>query len=309
MFILFNPLVIYASSVNGQFDIIPAVFLLLAWNSYKKNEDLKSGFYSGTAILFKQHVAIFIFYLTINLVKVDYKRIKGYFFGNLTIAVPVLVISSILNFQGLVEHAIRFHINRVPTGFSLTTAIYWGTYYLSRSITNEMTAGNAAGLTLTINTVLLFTILISLAIGLWRAENDDLNFLKTLILAYLVFFILNKSFFFHYFLSLFVIYIEYERHRQKSVSNLRLAWNLSLIPILGLWSAKIPQDIRRLLGTNFLLIFYVSSLSLHFLILYSLNRRKVHLLENKWIKYTYIAFLASIPLLFYAMDNFDPYNS
>ncbi|MHA2276525.1 MAG: hypothetical protein ACXAC2_12190 [Candidatus Kariarchaeaceae archaeon] len=64
LFILFNPIVIFASSVKGQFDIIPAFLLLLAWNSYKKGQNVRSGVFSAASVLVKQYGFIFIIFLT-----------------------------------------------------------------------------------------------------------------------------------------------------------------------------------------------------------------------------------------------------
>ncbi|MHA2250184.1 MAG: glycosyltransferase 87 family protein [Candidatus Kariarchaeaceae archaeon] len=303
LFILFNPILIYSSCVKGQFDIFPAFLLLLAWNSYKRDNQIKSGIYSAAAILFKPYGIIFIMYLAIILLKNDYRKFRKYIVGNMTVVFPILLFASFLNFQGLIDHAIIFHLKRAPNGHSLTTSLYLSIQYIGDIFLSENVTGVLSSILLISLTILLLIILILLAIRIWTHEQSNKTILETLILGFVVLFLLNKTFFFHYLPILVVLWIEYKRERSQIISNEQLAWNYIYLPIIGIFKIywMVPSDIRDFIGSYWLAVIYITSLLFHFIISFSILKIGRPIFRNKYVLYTYILFLILVPFHFAGM--------
>ncbi|MHA2052485.1 MAG: glycosyltransferase 87 family protein [Candidatus Hodarchaeales archaeon] len=306
LFILFNPILIYASCVKGQFDIFPAFLILIAWNNYKRGNHLKSGFYSGAAFLFKPYGIIFIFYTTIRLLKNDYRKFRKYIMGNIIVAFPILVFASLLNLYGLIDHAIVYHLRREPNGHSITTSLYLAVNYLGDIFLSENLTDVLSSILLISLTILMGVILLLIAVPIWTNEQSERQFLKTLILGFVVFFLLNKTFFFHYLPILVILWIEYKRERSQIVSNEQLAWNYIHLPIIGIFKIywTVPADIRDFVSSNWLVVIYIACLLLHFLILFAILKIGRPIYQNKYILYSYIFFIISIPFHFAIMYDF-----
>ena len=298
LLILFNPILIFGSCVKGQFDIFPAFLLLLAWNSYKNDKQIRSGFYSGAAFLFKQYGIIFIFFITISLMKSDFVKMRKYIVGNLLIGFPILIIASILNFHGLIDHSIIFHLKRKPNGYSLTAWIFLGSHKITESLWDEKFANIVSSVFQISLTIVLIVLLIMLAVRLWNSENSKREVLETLMLGYLVFFILNNAFFYNYLAILLILWVEYKREKAQSLTNSQLAWNYAYLPIIGIFKKKIPLDIRELFGSNWLVIIYFTCLLLHLIIMFLIQKKEIPLYKNKFAFYSYILFVLIIPFNF-----------
>ncbi|MHA2089440.1 MAG: glycosyltransferase 87 family protein [Candidatus Kariarchaeaceae archaeon] len=294
LFILFNPIVIFASSVKGQFDIIPAFLLLLAWNSYKKGQNVRSGVFSAASVLVKQYGFIFIIFLTAILVRTDIRKLKEYILGSILITFPTIIVASILNFQGLLDHSIVYHLERDPNGYSLTSGVYWSTYNIIKFIDDRNSAIIASTVVLTSFSIILAASLIYLTYRLSSKEYSEKAILETLMVGYFVFFLLNKSFFWNYLVFFLLLWVEYKRVQEQSISENLLAWNYSFIPLMGILKNKIPLDIRDLIGTHWLFLIYSTCILAHLIIMILIQRKGIPIFKNRIIRYSYAIFLTVI---------------
>ena len=123
--VLFNPFIIYLSSIWGMFDATVLAFLLLSILYLMQNKYELSGIFLGVAVLMKQTAVLagLILFITVwkreNLKKaIQLFVVSGATFS--VVSLPFLID----NFQGFLMQNLSLHANRPPWGFNIFALIY-----------------------------------------------------------------------------------------------------------------------------------------------------------------------------------------
>ncbi len=300
LFILFNPLLIYVGSIKGHFDIIPVLFFVYSWIYYKKQNYILAGVFGGLAILSKQYSVLFSFFIGINLMKLDLRKLFRYIWGHLIAAIPVIAIAGYLNFDGMIYHAIVFHLDRGPAGMSFTSIIHHILFYEVSSI---------ADLFVFVTTVLLIIIQLYLAYKLWISDNASVDVIKAILYSVIFFFILNKVFWPQYLAVLAIVWVLYRKESGKPITRTQLGWSYVGIPICFSFKAylTVPSDIQSLLGNYWFQIVWLFGILLHFIILIILHKLEFTLFPSKKIKIVYALLLPIAPIHYYYTSIGAPY--
>lgn len=271
LFILFNPFILYAGSYKSQFDVFPAIMMILSWRKKQENKPVLSGVYSGAAMMLKQYSLIFSFYLWLHYLKKDKKEALFHTIGILTVFIPVLLIGAILNLHGMIYHAILFHLGRNPNGFSITVI----TYYSLTSILKF--AGTSTSITNTIGKMILdiFSIILLLTLAyigekVWKLNPEkQTDLLKLIIYGFLAFYLLNKGFLLHYLAAFFPLLAQYWQDKKQKPSALLISWEIISIPLIYILriALMIPPDIKTLIGPYWFEIMWFSLVIIHLILL------------------------------------------
>lgn len=307
LFILFNPLFLYSTSVKGQFDVIPTLFLLLAWRYFLEKRLILSGFLAATSILFKQYGVIVSFYLGINILKKDYRKFPRFVFGHLLISVPVLGIAAYLNYDGLIDHALLYHLNRLPSGISLTSLVYWPVKGTVEFVTNQSWTGILVGnVILVIFKMLLIYVMLYLGNMLWQTENASEDVMRIIIYAFLAFFILNNVLWEQYFIALFVLWAEFKNEKKQIIHEQALYWIFATVPLVIPYrlSHSTPPDVQILFGENWFDILWFTFVLTHFFIMLILYVKKKPMFTNSYVKWLYRTLVLLLPVHYLFFKNF-----
>ncbi len=297
LFLLFNPIILYAGSYKGQFDVFPAIAIIYAWRYFEQNQDFKAGIATSIAVLIKQHGAILIFLLFIALIKKNQKRAAQFVIGNLVVAIPVLTVGALLNFQGMVNHAILFHLGRLPNGYSITSVLFYFFLFGGKAIGLEQLGKLIAyGL---LNVLALVLVLAELYLGylLIKKPRTKEEIMRYILYGYGVFFLLNKGFLIHYLVVFVVLWVEYRRIEEKPITSYHVAWAVVAIPLLFAFKVALmtPADIRTFLGPYWAGILWFLLIFIHF-ILVKVISDVLPLLEQPRTRRIYYVIVALLPL-------------
>jgi len=305
LFILFNPVLIFTASIKGQFDIYPTIFILLGWRKFKDKSYVKAGFLLGISILFKQYAILVIFFFGLSLLKRNFRKLPKFVFGQLLAVVPILTIAAIINFEGLLDHAIKFHLERPPTGLSLTSIVYnplTSALELSYSSILSIFVGN---IIILVFKMALIVSLLYLGYNLLLSDNEDKDILRTLIYAFVLFFLLNNVFWTQYFIVMIVLLFEYKREIGEDISDTMISWNYALVPVAIIFRVftMTADDVKAFLGDLAIIIIWFIGVTSHFIVMLILRHQKANLFPNRYIKTLYGTFLIILPIHLWAMVN------
>jgi Gpi18-like mannosyltransferase len=280
LLVLFSPVLIYSGAYKGQFDIFVALLLLGSWIFLKQNRVVLSGILSALSILSKPYAIIVSFYVFVYLVKQDKKFSLVYVAGNILGAIPVLGLGAILNLDGMINHAILFHLHRPPDGFSIIGLILdIVTYIPYFSGVNSVALSRPLSI---ISTAVLVLLLILTSFLLLRSESTSDNLLKAINAGLLFFFLFNKVFWLQYVCLLFVFIMLYLIEQDKNIPITWIDWSLNTIPLVLILRCAffVPEDIQQFLGENWYNIIWVLGSSLHLFVLGIQLQQKKDLLKT-----------------------------
>ncbi|MHA2033567.1 MAG: hypothetical protein ACW99Q_29720 [Candidatus Kariarchaeaceae archaeon] len=286
LFILFHPFIIYTSSVKGQFDIIPVYFLMLAWINFEKQNYTRSGAYIATSILFKQYGVLFSYILGLSLLKTNYKKLVNLIGGHLLVTIPVLAIGALLNFDGMIYHAIEYHLERTSGGFSLAAIIYFFVTFLLRKKYDSI-------FSIAVGNLIIILFLISL--------------IFVLIYRGYVLFLLNNVLWEQYFIIFMILWLEQKNINNGEILDTTLYWNYAMVPltIISRVYFMFPPDVQNLFGEYWIEIIWFSGIFLHFFLMYIFTKKKIEMFSFWYIKVIYTVVLIIAPFHYIVMVNRD----
>ncbi len=279
LFILFNPILIYAGSIKGQFDVIPGILLLYSWRFHNEGSYTISGLCSGAAILFKQYCAMFSLLLVIALLRNDKRNLGRHILGVLTIFIPTLILGAVINLDAMIERAILYHVRRRPGGYSL----FWLTSIVLEAIGYDR---DSSILPRTVGMGTVATVLIVLFLSFWLLKSPETQqkVLQTFFLSFAALLIL-KVFHIHYLAAIIPLWTQYRRETRGRLTMTELAWAISLIPLTV--SIRVnqmtPPDTRLLFGEDWLLLIWIIGVLSHVALVLIFRLKNTPLYQNKWI--------------------------
>jgi len=306
LLILFNPIFIYASAVKGQFDIVPALFMILAWRYYLEDKFELSGILAGISILFKQYGVLLTFFIGLSLLKKDYRKSFRFLLGHLISTVPILLLAAYLNFDGLREHAILYHLNRAPSGISLTSLVYWPVVSSVKYFSQSHVALFYGGMILAIFKLALIYFLLLLGNRLWNSENNNQDVLRYILYGFIIFYLLNNVLWEQYFVVLIVLWVEFKNEKREIIHEQSLYWNFATIPIVIAYRTPTttPDDLINILGNNWIQIVWFTGVILHFVIMMVLYILKKPMFTSRRVKFLYQMVVILSPIHYYFTVNF-----
>jgi hypothetical protein len=305
LFILFNPIMIYISSIKGHFDVFAALFFVYSWLYFRKEKDIHAGIFGGIAILFKQHAVLFSFMIGVYLLKLNLKRLIRYIYGHLISTIPVLIIASIMNFEGMMNHMLLYHLDRKPAGISPTAFIYDLIRYQGESLM-------IADMFALIMTLILIVVQLTLAYKLWVSKLKLSDVTKTILFSFFFFCILNKVSWPQYLVVLVILWVVNKKENEVPISKTQLSWSYATTSLALSYRVNIvvPTDVQSFLGDFWIQIIWITGVLIHFVIILYLTKikvPKVPLFTNRKIIVIYILFLAVLPFHLYYMSLDAPY--
>lgn len=297
LILLFNPFLIYSSAVKAQFFNLSVICLIYSWRAYQKEQDIIAGVWAAAAILIKQYSVLFALFLGWALLKKSLKRTTKLLLGAIIITVPILAIGAVSNFQGMMEKTILFNISKEPAGYSITSMLYSWLSFFGETYNINFLVVLAKSITY-LGTGLLLGAFIYLAYNLWKEELTDERILKTIILSFLLTFVLNKQFWLHYLPVIIALWLEYKHMKQERIGDIFLAWNYALIPLILIVriTNMLPTDVSDLIGLYGVAAIVLGGLILHFVILIIMSLKNYLLFSNKKMKVSYIVIIIALTI-------------
>lgn len=289
LFILFNPFLIFISSIKGQFDIIPAIFIFFSFRSFRNSEYLKSGFFIGISILFKQYGLIINAFLGLYVLFQGKRETFNYIVGFFLSVFPVILFGALMNLNGMIQHALLFHINRIPSGLSVTALLYYVTYFGFRYMDLPTVADSFSSFILSTSVIILLSSLLVLAAKFYYSDRSYGILTKYMFYGFVFSILLNKVFYFQYLVPFFVIAIEYMYTQKKLFSDTQFAWEFSIIPFAVMYRVidQTPGDTRALFGEYWLYVLWAIILVIHLIIMITSIKLGMKPLRNKKLKILY----------------------
>lgn len=307
LFILFNPFIIATSSIKGQFDIIPVIFLYIAWIKYKREDYYKSGILIGISILFKQYGILFSFILGLNLLKTNLRKFVKFFLGHLLIMIPIISIAALLNFEGLRYHAITYHLDRPPSGYSLTSIFFYSVTIFSRENYSSLFSNMVGYLIEVAFFSILLYILLYFAYRLWISENEHINVINSLLLVYTGFYLFNNVFWIQYFIIFMILWVEWKKLMLSPIVDTSLNWCYATLPFVIVFrvSFMVPADVQKVIGDYWIEVIWLIGVITHFVIMFLFKKQKRNMFEFRFIKPVYIFGLILLPIHFLVMREIN----
>ncbi|MHA2098279.1 MAG: hypothetical protein ACW99A_06305 [Candidatus Kariarchaeaceae archaeon] len=293
LFILFNPFIIYTSSIKGQFDVIPVFFLLLGWREFEKEKFVKSGFYIAISILFKQYGVLFSYILGLTLLRTKYNKVYRFILGHLLIAIPVIGIAVLWNSEGLLYHAVEYHLERPYAGFSFAAILNFFVQYVIINLINILFL------------TLLIYVLIYRGYILWNSDNSPSDIIRALIYSYIAFFLLNTVLFEQYSIIFMVLWVEQKFINHGKILDTSLYWNYAVIPLSLIFRVffMTPPDVQEIFGPYWIQIIWFSGIFIHFILMYIFTKREKQLFRFWYSKVIYTFILIIMPFHYLVMTN------
>ena len=288
LFILFNPINIYTSAMSNQIDMFPAILLVICWLAYKNEKYFLAGVSGMTACLIKYFLIFLLILIFISLLKKPLKTIQPYIIDNLIVLIPTIVIISIINFQGFLDHAILYQLFRAPIGSSISALAYGiGVIILPSSLIypfQSIISISGFGI---ISIVVLFS-----SINVYKNPTDK-NVIFYSFLSFLMFCTFNKVFWPQYLVPLLALWLLYRIENTNHLSNEITYWTISIMPIGLLYRSGdfATHTLVNLLGPNFFIYLLLIGIGLHiFLLLTLLKTQKINF-RNRNIMISYFVIL------------------
>ncbi len=296
LFLLFNPIILYAGSYKGQFDVFPAIALVYAWRLFEREQDFKAGIATSVAVLIKQHGAIFIFLVFVALIGKSKKRSIKFFLGNVVVTLPVLAVGAWINLQGMIDHAILFHLGRLPNGYSISSVLFYLFLIGGKAIGFEQAGEFIAYGLLDVFSLVLISSELFLGYLLVKKPRNDVEIMRHILYGYGIFFLLNKGFLIHYITVFLVLWVEYKRIQEDPITSYHVGWAIVTIPLLFVFKMPLmtPADIRTILGQYWAAILWGLLIAVHFLLM-KIITRTVPLLEQAKVRRIYYVMIALLP--------------
>ncbi len=297
LFILFNPLNIYISGMTNQIDMFPAILLVLSWYAYKNNHYFFSGMAVMTAFLIKEYAIFLMIFLFIAIYRKSFHLSIKYILGNLIIAIPTILVVSLINFQGFIQHAIIYQLFRQPIGSSLSAFVF----EIGKAVLPSSLDSFYQSLISFISFGIIFIFILVGSISIFKDPTDK-KIIFFSVLSFLTFCLFNKVFWPQYLVSLFALWILYRIEYQKTLSNEFISWTVAILPIfLLLRSGEFAtQSLVYILGLDFFTNLLLITFALHFILLISLwKMNKINIRHRKFVIAYCIIFTFIISQIFF----------
>ena len=260
----------------------------------------------ATSILMKQYGILFSVFLGLHLLKKKYREFPKFFFGHLIIAIPIVGVVAYFNLQGLIDHALLYHLDRPPSGYSFTSIILYSLRIVIRqkySSTLSILIGN---IIIEIFQALLIFSLIYVAINMWQSKNEMSDLIKYLMYAHLCFYFLNNVLWIQYFIIFLVLWSEYLRATKREIKMVSIYWGYACIPMAVVIRAKLYTipNVVQLLGDHWFTIIWIIGVSTHYIMFFYYHKRKTSMYEFWYAKLLHILMTILLPFQYYLMVNF-----
>ncbi len=243
----------------------------------------------------------------LNLLKRKYKKFPKFFVGHLLVMIPVLTIAAILNFEGLKYHAITYHLERPPSGFSITSIFFYTITIVSRESYSSLFSVAIGHLIQVAFFTTLVLILLYFGHWLWTSENELIDVLNSLLFALAGFFLFNNVFWEQYFVIFMILWIEKKKLLQTPISDTSIFWNYVTLPFVIVFrvSFMVPEDVENLLGSFWMEIIWFSGVILHFVLMYIFRKQGRPMFARWYIKSIYTIGIILLPFHFALMSGLD----
>ena len=271
-FILFNPILLFSGIFKGQFDIWSGVFLFLAWISYRRGEYGRVGIYCGIAMFIKQYNILFSWLLLVALLKERKIKEMGIVIINVLIIAAInFAAGFILAPETFLYHAIIFHIERAPTGYSVTAFVTYGIVFVRTVFLPVAVSSNLIVILSLLSSVVSLVLLLYFVYFKIIKEPYLSNFmiLKRILEAHVLFFIFAKVLYLQY-LTIFATFApEYQYARAKVLPKRFVSWMFIITPLLVTVRIAhfVPQTVRITIGPYWLSTIFLLFMLAHFALL------------------------------------------
>ncbi len=293
--LLFNPLSLYVGVIKGQFDVFVAICLVKCWWTFQDGQMSRAGFWGGLAFMLKVYGAFLPYFVGISLLKDNIRQFFLFVSGVLTSLAIFLVPILFTEFDGLIQHAVLFHLDRHPNGFSIPAYLYYSADFLFSDSVFE-----AATLVIVwTSTLILVFCLAYLTFHVLQEDTNDHLLLITL-KFFLVFFVLNKVFWLQYALSPLTLFFLLDRDWKAEELRQWGHWAIILSPVSVLFRLihMVPPDVREFVGPFWVEVMWLSFVSIHLLLVYLYRQRIDWTPKNRRV---YLFFLIALPIHFALM--------
>ncbi len=193
--ILFNPFIIFVSSLWGMIDSWSAAFLVGSIYFIVKRENKKAAIFFGLSALVKQLTILLApLFLAYLIKKSSIKDLLMFIITSVSTFLFVSFPFLMMHPNNFIYQVFMFHIGRPPQGVSLPSIIYLGLSSLAYQQTYGFMAIDMISSIITfISFVVMIVVLLWIAIKyLSIDENDNIFFLQAFVLSLLVILFLNK---------------------------------------------------------------------------------------------------------------------
>ncbi len=243
--ILFNPFLLVASAIKGQFDVFVLLLAVHGLDHYLSARYFSSGVLFGLAVMLKVYALFLPFFCLLDLLKRRNPFLTFTLGGTLAVAVN-LSIGVFIGFNVMWSHAVLYHLNRRPIGYSIPAfayeiALMFGRTDLQHAI--ELLA-----------TLMLFLSLIILTICFWR--HPDPNLPSFALAGFLLFIFLNKVFWLQY-LAMIPGYLAWmDLTGKKRITDKVMTISVVISPFALVFRPDylISPELKSILGPHWLLL-------------------------------------------------------
>ncbi len=300
---LFNPLLIYISAIKGQFDVLVAICVVMHWRALTQGAYLKSGFWASIAFLLKIHGGFLPFFVFVFLLPHQPKQALRMAGAALVTLVAVLLPFALIDLDGMISHAILYHVSRPPNGFSLTGMLYGAFNFL-------FPGSVLVNVLIFVSTGVLLWTLVYTSIEVFRLgqrKTDPHQILPFVIRFFILFFLFNKVFWLQYAIVPLAIYFLQDRNWNERQLKQALYWSILFIPIAAIFRLieMVPPDLRNFLGESWISILWVSFVMLHFIGLLAFLKAIEWTRRSKLL---YAVFLLLLPIHYFLNLTLAPYR-